>query len=55
MGAAVMVVKCMCCGKWLREKPSFGSSTETSGICESCLDLHYPQYAERVRGLRGEL
>jgi len=48
-----MVVECMCCRRTLGTKDSEGSNRAvTSGICELCLDRHYPLYAERVRELR---
>jgi hypothetical protein len=48
-----MVVECMCCHSRLGLKSSEGGrSTVTGGICERCLDLHYPLYAGRVRMLR---
>ena len=52
---ALMSVTCMCCGAGLGLKSAEGGrSLVSSGICDSCLDLCYPQYAERVRALRGE-
>lgn len=51
----LMVVTCMCCGAGLGVKSAEGGRHDrTSGICEGCLDGRYPEYAERVRALRGE-
>ena len=49
----MMIVECMHCRSRLRAKSSEGGrNTVTGGICEDCLDLHYPRYAERVRAMR---
>lgn len=51
----MMRIECMCCGRKIGEKPAGGGRERvTSGICDTCLDLHYPEYADRVRAMRGE-
>lgn len=51
----MMIVECMCCRREIGQKSRNGSRfAVTSGICDDCLDARYPEYAERVRQLRGD-
>ena len=47
----VMVIECACCGKYLGEKDGRGVEGPTSSVCDNCLDIYYPEQADRVREL----
>ena len=39
---------CAWCKKKIGEKESDG---ETPGICDDCLNLHFPHHADKIRGI----
>jgi hypothetical protein len=37
-------VVCMCCNKHLETKEGFGVEGVSSGLCDDCKVIHYPQF-----------
>lgn len=46
-----ITVVCAWCGETIGEKDGQGVEGESHGICNKCLDLHFPHHADRVRAI----
>ena len=47
-----MQIVCCYCGHIIGTKEGHGQTGPTSGICNACLWLHYPQYAPEIMAER---
>ena len=44
-----MDVICAWCGKKIGEKDGKGVEGESHGICDDCLNHHFPHHADKIR------
>ena len=40
---------CSYCGVHYGDKPGFGQSGDSHGICPECVEKEFPEYAERIK------
>jgi len=52
-----MIIRCSWCKRFQGSRPPFGGKYDkqiTDGICEKCLDKHFPNIAETVEAILNE-
>ena len=49
-----MLIRCAWCKRILGDKPPYGGKYDqevTDGICDDCLNRHFPHHADKIRGI----